>query len=174
MSKVHVSVHWKVQSSWPKYTYLCIGVIWTPLVKFNIHAYFLLYICSPLPRSSNWIAALYGTFRSTRECTVPRLVPCTSSAFQFHHLLNDVSLPWYDEVKLQYSNWLWSHRKLNALYISGTMQVFGCNHRKGNIFLHLQWKGLGLIYETKNFPSNISWIPILSLFYPLSQQSRRT
>jgi hypothetical protein len=43
------------------------------------------------------------------------------------------------------------------------MQVFGCDHTKENIRLQLQWKGLALMYETKNFLSRPSWIPILSL-----------
>jgi hypothetical protein len=36
------------------------------------------------------------------------------------------------------------------------MQVFGCDHRKGNIFLQQQWKGLALMYETKHFLSGLS------------------
>jgi hypothetical protein len=51
---------------------------------------------------------------------------------------------------------------------------FGCDRRKDNFFLQLQWKGLGLMYEITNFLSNLFWIPILLLFYPSSQQSRIT
>jgi hypothetical protein len=80
----------------------------------------------------------------------------TSAAFQFHHIPNAVSLPLYNEMKLQYSNSLRTHRKLNVLCVSASMQAFGCNHRKGNIFLQLQWQGLALMYETKTFLSSLS------------------
>jgi hypothetical protein len=38
--------------------------------------------------------------------------------------------------------------------------------------LQLQWQGLALMYETKTFLSSLSWVSILSLFYPSRQQSR--
>jgi hypothetical protein len=122
----------------------------------------------PTPLSSNWIAPLNDTSQSTQE----RHITCTSASFQFHHLTLYVSLPLYDEMQLQYSNSLWTHGKLNTLCISAVIQAFGCNHRKGNIFLQLQWKGLVLMYETKNFLSSLSCIPILSLFYTHSQESQ--
>jgi hypothetical protein len=137
----------------------------------------ILFLCIYRPNtspSSIWIALLYCTSRSTRECTVLRQVSCTSRVFQFYHLLKDVILQLYDEMKLQYSNALWTHIKLNSLRISTTIQAFGCDHRKGNIFLQLQWKGLGLMYETENVFCSLPWIPILSLFYPSSQEDRIT
>jgi hypothetical protein len=73
---------------------------------------------------------------------------CTEVAFQFHHLPNDVSFPVRGEMKLQYSNSLRTHGKLNALCISATIQTFGCDHRKDNIFLQLHWKDLGLIQRS--------------------------
>jgi hypothetical protein len=42
-------------------------------------------------------------------------------------------------------------RKLNALCISAIMQAFGCDHRKGNIFLQLQLEGLGTDVRNKEF-----------------------
>lgn len=105
----------------------------------------------------------------TRECTVPRHFTCTSDAFQFH-LRNDASF--HNEMKLRYSNSVQTYRKLKALCISANMQAFGCDYRKGNILLQLLWNSLALMHETKNFLFSLSRIPTLSLFYPLSQQSR--
>jgi hypothetical protein len=65
-------------------------------------------------------------------------------------------------------------QKTECILISPMMQVFGCEHKKGKIFLQPQWKGLGLIYETKSFLSSLAWIPILSLFCPSSQKSQIT
>jgi hypothetical protein len=52
------------------------------------------------------------------------------------------------------------------------MQVFGRDHRKAIILLQLQWKGLALLYKTETFLSSLSWIFILSLFYPFNQQNQ--
>jgi hypothetical protein len=118
--------------------------------------YLLDVYTAPLPsKSSNRISPLYGTHQSTCECTVPCPISCTSAAFQFHSLPNDISLPLYDEMKLGYWNSLWTHRKLNAVCISAAMEAFGCDHRKENILLQLQWKGLGLMYKRKNFLSSL-------------------
>jgi hypothetical protein len=68
-------------------------------------------------------------------------------------------------MKWNYSVWI--HRKLNALCILATRKMFGCNHRKGNVLLQLQWEGLGLMYETKNFLSTLSWIPSFHFSFPL-------
>jgi hypothetical protein len=57
---------------------------------------------------------------------------------QFHHFPNNVSLPVYDETKLQCPNSSWTHRNLNAHLISATMQVFLCDCRKGNILLQME------------------------------------
>jgi hypothetical protein len=120
------------------------------------------------PASTKWISPLCNTSWSTRENTVPRHISCISGAFQFHHLSNNVSLPFYDETKLQYSNSQWTHRKLDALCISSTMQLFVCHFRKG---LQMQWKGLTLKQGTKNFPCNLPWTSVLSLFCPLVKGS---
>jgi hypothetical protein len=78
----------------------------------------------------------------------------TSASFQFQYLPHDVSWPLYDEVKLRYSNSPWTHRKLNTLFISATMRertlLFSCSCK-------------ALVYETKNFISRLSWIPVLSV-----------
>jgi hypothetical protein len=52
-------------------------------------------------------------------CKVPHHIPYTSAAFHFH-LPNNASLPLCNEMKLQHSNSLRTHRKLTALCISAT------------------------------------------------------
>jgi hypothetical protein len=88
------------------------------------------YIGSPLhphyPTESHLCEVLLEAPKNAQS----HVISCTSAAFQFHYLPNDVSLPLYDEVKLRYSNSLWTHKKLNTLCISATMQAFGCDHRK--------------------------------------------
>jgi hypothetical protein len=84
----------------------------------------LMYIQASSPMPWNWISPLYGTSWSTQKCRVPRHICRTSAAFQFHHLPNNVSLPLYGEMKRQYFTSPWTPRKLNALCISATMQVF--------------------------------------------------
>jgi hypothetical protein len=76
------------------------------------------------------------------------------SYFQFPNLPNNVSLPFYDEVKLQYWNSPRTHRKLYALCISATMQVFVCHFRKG---LQMHWKGLTLTQRI--FPVTFHELP---------------
>jgi hypothetical protein len=127
----------------------------------------LMYVQASPPASCNWISPLYDTSRSTQKCIVPRHIFCTSVAFQFHHIPNNLSLPFCDEMTLQYSNSPWTHRKLNALCISAMMHVFVCDFRKGNILSQMQWKGLALRKGTKNFPCNPAWTAMLSLFCPL-------
>jgi hypothetical protein len=61
------------------------------------------------------------------------------------------------------------NRKLNALCISATMQVLGCDHKKGNILLQLQWKGLALMYkefsvQSPEFPHFHSCVPLVNRF----------
>jgi hypothetical protein len=133
-----------------------------------------IYIGFPQPTlpSCNWIAPMHDSPWNTRECGVSLHISCNSTVFQFHHLPHDIALSLYDEMKLRFSNSLWTYSNLNALRISATIREFGWDHRKGNIFLQLQWKDLTLMYETETFLSSLSWISILSLLYPSSQQSR--
>jgi hypothetical protein len=97
------------------------------------HNIYVIYCCyvvdvytafTPPPATRNWTTSLCSTFWSTLKCTVPRHMSCILAAFQFYHFPNNVSLSLYEELKLQYSNSIWPHGKLNTLCISAKMQMF--------------------------------------------------
>jgi hypothetical protein len=96
------------------------------IVKFNIQTFFCYlvdvytYRFPPAP-SSKWNKPFYVFPRRTGEWRVPRhvRVSCTSAAFQFHHQPHDFALRLYYEIKLRFSNSLWTHWKL---CISATTQ----------------------------------------------------
>jgi hypothetical protein len=72
-------------------------------------------------------------------------------------------MKWNYDIQIHYEfteNWMHSVPQLQ----------FGFDRRKSNIFLQLQWKGLVLMCETKDFLSSFFWIPILSLICPSALQ----
>jgi hypothetical protein len=120
----------------------------------------LMYTQASTPASSIE-SRLYVVPFEAPEKAVPHHIFYVSAAFKFHHFRNKFLLPLYDKIKLQYSNSLWTHRKLNALGASAAMQEFHCDHKKDNILLQHQWKGLALKLGTMNIPSNLAWKAML-------------
>jgi hypothetical protein len=57
-----------------------------------------MYIQDSHHASCNSISPLHGSSWSTRKFIVPCHISCTSLVFQFHHLPNNVSLSFYDDI----------------------------------------------------------------------------
>jgi hypothetical protein len=109
------------------------------------------------PASRKWISPLCNTSWSTRENIVPRHMSCISAAFHFHHLPNNFSLPFYDEMKQQYSNsprtqenWM---RSVSQLWCKCLFATLG----KACRCIGRAW------HCTKNVPCTLPWTSTLSL-----------